>query len=139
MAPFPRQTRFDGGDHPDSDGQPIAESTLQFDHDPETNSLEGWRREGGELRKFAEVRGDVSPLLGIRFDPGEGPDNMRIYGNDGRRFRNHLKVLDDPRAWEHRADVATQRADAARQRAEAERRRADRLAARLCELGESMN
>jgi len=108
-------------------------------YDPDTGELEGWRREAGRLREITEMSGWVSPLLGIRFDPGEGPDDLKIYGPDGARFRTHQEILDDEQAQKRRAEAEAQRANAEAQRADAEAQRAERLAARLRELGESLD
>lgn len=60
------------------------------------------------------MNGHVSQRLGIRFEPGEGPNNLRILGPDGQRFLIHQELMEQ---------------------VEAERQRAERLAARLRELG----
>ena len=67
------------------------------------------------------MSGYTSPRLGIRFEPGEGPDNLTIIGPDGRPFLTYVELFEDR--------------EVQRQRAEAESQRADRLAARLRELG----
>jgi len=108
-------------------------------YDPDTGELEGWRREEGRLREIPEMKGWVSPLLGIRFDPGEGPDDLKIYGPDGSRFRTPQEILEDEEALKRRAEAERQRAEEAEKRAETERQRAERLAARLRELGESID
>ena len=74
------------------------------------------------------MSGYTSPRLGIRFEPGEGPDNLTIVGPDGRPFLTYVELFED-------REVQRQRAEAESQRAEAESQRADRLAARLRELG----
>jgi len=84
-------------------------------YDPESGSLEGWLRQGGRLVAIDDMSGHVSPRLGIRFEPCEGTDSLRIIGPDGQPFFTHQQMAEQ---------------------AEAERRRADRLAARLRELGE---
>ncbi len=102
------------------------------------------------------MKGFVSPRLGIRFEPGEGPDSLRIFRPDGVLFRtasewiqksaNEQRVAEAERrraeAEHRRAEAEHQHAaeqsrvaEAERQRAEAERQRAERLAARLRELG----
>jgi Uma2 family endonuclease len=102
-------------------------------YDPDDGALSGWRREeGGRLEEIPDMHGYVSPRLGIRFEPGEGPDNLRIYALDGSRFKTYQEVQDE-------ADAAKRQAAAAEQAAEAERQRAERLAARLRELGESID
>ncbi|APW58847.1 Uma2 family endonuclease [Paludisphaera borealis] len=109
-------------------------------YDPEDGSLSGWRREGvGRLEEIADMQGYVSPRLGVRFEPGEGSDNLKIYEPDGTPFKTFQEVRDDADAANERADAANHRADAERQRADAERQRAERLAARLRELGESLD
>lgn len=108
-------------------------------YDPDTGEMQGWRREEGELREVAAMNGYVSPLLGIRFEPGEGPDNLKIFGPDGRRFRAPQELLEEEQAQRRRAEAESRRAEAEAQRAEAEHQRAERLAARLRELGESVD
>ena len=90
-------------------------------YDPDDGSLEGWRREANRLQKIPEMAGFRSPLLGIRFEPGEGPNSLIIIGPDGKRFLTHVELVE--------------RLEFANQFAQAERQRADRLAARLRELG----
>src|SRR5437764_764488 len=75
----------------------------------------------GKPMRIARMKGFVSPRLGIRFEPGKGPDNLTILGRDGRPFPTPLEL--------------SQRAEAERQRADAERQRAERYAAKLRELG----
>ncbi len=60
------------------------------------------------------MKGHVSRRLETRFEPGEGPNNLRIIGPDGQPFRTHQELMEQ---------------------AEAERQRAERLAAKLLELG----
>ena len=78
------------------------------------------------------MAGFVSPRLGIRFDPGEGPDNLRIFGPDGTRFLTFTEWVEKAKADERRAEAERQRADDADRRADeqtrlasAERQRAD--------------
>jgi Uma2 family endonuclease len=118
-------------------------------YDPDDGAFEAWLRRGSRLVKVEDVFGFESPRLGIRFEPGEGPDNLRIFGPDGELFQTLSAVADQWDAAEKRAEAADQRAEAADQRAEAERERAktaeqlaaterhraDRLAAKLRDLG----
>jgi Uma2 family endonuclease len=90
-------------------------------YDPANGMLEGWLRSGDHLEEIPDMNGHVSPRLGIRFEPGEGPNNLRILGPDGEPFVTHQQLAD--------------RAEAQRQRAEAEHQRAERFAAKLRELG----
>jgi Uma2 family endonuclease len=125
-------------------------------YDPDNGPLEGWLRVGDRLRKVPQMAGFVSPRLRIRFDPGEGPDNLRIFGPDGTPFRTFTEWVEKSKADQRRADSAEdrvreqaklvlterqrvdeerQRADEERQRANAADERAASLAARLRELG----
>ncbi len=111
-------------------------------YNPDNGSLDGWLRVADRLEEIPEMAGFVSPRLGIRFDPGEGPDNLTIVGPDGSRFLTFAEWVEkakaDKRSAEaerERAEQERQRADEERQRADDERQRADRLAAQLRELG----
>jgi Uma2 family endonuclease len=111
-------------------------------YDPDRGHLDGWRRRAGELVEIPEMTGFVSPRLGIRFEPGEGPNNLRIIGPDGQPFATYVEVVAQRDAERHRAEAERHRAEAERrraeeqaQRAQAEHERADRLATRLRELG----
>jgi membrane protein involved in colicin uptake len=80
--------------------------------------------------------------LGIRFEPGPGPDNLTLIRPDGERFLTYQEILEQRDAERRRAEEAErQRAAEAEQRteveqrADAERRRAERYAAKLRELG----
>lgn len=83
-----------------------------YDYDPDRRVLRGWLRRGALLVAIAEMRGWVSPRLGVRFALEDG--EMRLYRPDGQRFVSYAEL------------------DA--QRAQAERR-AERLANRLRALG----
>jgi len=118
-------------------------------YNPDNGDLLGWRRGDGGLEEITEMNGHVSRRLEIRFEPGEGPNDLRIIGPDGQPFRTHQELMEQAEterqqaeAERHRAEAERQRAEAERQRAEAERQRAEtehqraeRLAARLRELG----
>jgi Uma2 family endonuclease len=125
-------------------------------YDPDDGSLQGWWRVGDHLEEIPQMAGFVSPRLGIQFDPGEGPKNLRIFGPGGTPFLTFAEWVKKSKTDQRRADEERQRADAAnqhaaeeRQRADAanqrveeqtrlavaERQRAERLAARLRELG----
>jgi Uma2 family endonuclease len=97
-------------------------------YDPDNGPLDGWLRIGDRFEEVPEMPGFESPRLGIRFDPGLGRDNLKIYGPDGSRFLTFAQWVEKAKADERRADAERQRADAADMRAA-------RLAARLRELG----
>ena len=77
------------------------------------------RDESGHLRRVAEMRGWVSPLLGVRFELAGG--ELVVVRPDGERFVGYEELA-----------AALEEAQA---RAEQERQRAERLAQRLRELG----
>src|SRR5262249_1443807 len=121
-----------------------SEVTTRSNHlyDPDSGDLEGWRRGGRALEGIAAMVGFVSPRLGIRFEPGAGPDRFTIIGPDGTPFRTVQEVIEQSEADQRyaaeqteRAEVERQRAEAERQRAEAECQRAERYAAKLRALG----
>jgi Uma2 family endonuclease len=90
-------------------------------YDPDRGDLVGWRRIGGMLEEIPRMAGFESPLLKIRFEPGEGPDNLKIIGPDGEPFLTYTELVKQRNAVRLHAEEQTQRAD--------------RLAARLRELG----
>jgi Uma2 family endonuclease len=111
-------------------------------YNPDDGDLEGWLRSGAALEKISVMAGFVSPRLGIRFEPGEGPSSLKIFRPDGEQFLSYREVFERRKAAEQRADRAEQRADKAeRQRADESQRadkaeqRAESLAAKLRELG----
>src|SRR5207248_3008001 len=89
-------------------------------YDPDSGDLVGWQRTGDELEDIPEMAGFVSPQLQVRFEPGEGPDNLKLFGPDGRPFATYLELV-------AQREAAQQRAEVEHQRAEVERQRADRL------------
>lgn len=109
-----------------SPGNRPAETTRKFSfyerygveeyyvYDPENGELAGWLRGPSGLEEVENMNGYTSPRLGVRFEPGEGPDALKIIGPDGRPFATYVELFEQR---------------------EAERQRADRLAAKLRELG----
>ena len=97
-------------------------------YDPDRGTLEGWQRSGENLVEVPEMSGYMSPRLGVRFEPGDGPDNLKIIGPDGRPFATYLELFEEREAQRQRAAAEAARADA-------EHKRAERLAAKLRELG----
>ena len=93
-------------------------------YDPDDGTLEGWIRAGDHLQEVPEMSGFVSPRLGIRFEPGEGADNLTIIGPDGEPFKTGLEQIDQRKAAEQRAETAEQRAQTAEKRAQTAEQRA---------------
>ena len=83
-------------------------------YDPDHGTFEAWLRRGPRLVKVKDVFGFVSPRLNIRFEPGEGSDNLKIFRPNGKLFQRL-------------SDVDAQ--------LDAAQARADRFAAKLRELG----
>jgi Uma2 family endonuclease len=119
-------------------------------YDPKkSGALEGWLRGAQGLVEIDDMNGHVSPRLGIRFEPGEGPNNLKIIGPDGRPFLTYVELFEDreterqradferqrAEAESQRAEAESQRAKAESQRAEAESQRAERMATKLREMG----
>lgn len=95
-------------------------------YDPEDGGLWGWQRSGEEFREIPEMRGWVSPLLGIRFEL-EGA-HLRAYDSDGQPFSTYEELAAE-------RDQERARAEQERTRADQERTRAERFAALLREAG----
>jgi Uma2 family endonuclease len=104
-------------------------------YNPDYGDLSGWRRGDVTLDEIADMNGYNSPRLGVRFEPGEGADNLKIIGPDGEPFLTFVQLVAQREADRQRAEAERLRAEAERLRAEAEHERAERLAARLRELG----
>ena len=52
------------------------------------------------------MSGHVSPRLGIRFEPGEGTDSLRIIGPDGKPFFTHQEMDEQAEAEQPRRPIA---------------------------------
>jgi Uma2 family endonuclease len=102
-------------------------------YDPDDNSLDGWQRKGGRLKKIKQMNGWISPLLSIRFSLED--DDLHIYGPSGERFvdtAGALKQRDE--ANKQRDEANKQRDEVLASRTEAEQR-VEKLAAQLKALG----
>jgi len=111
-------------------------------YNPDIGDLAGWIRGESGLEEIPEISGYTSPRLGVRFEPGEGPDNLKVLAPDGQPFVTYVELYEERAAERQRALAERQRAETERQRAEiehqgalAEHQRAERLAAKLRELG----
>jgi Uma2 family endonuclease len=97
-------------------------------YDPDRGDLVGWRRANDILEEIPNMAGFQSPRLKIRFEPGDGPDNLKIIGPDGEPFLTYAELV-------KQRNADRQRAEEKARLAEEQTQRADRLAARLRELG----
>jgi Uma2 family endonuclease len=87
-------------------------------YDPDTQTLEGWLRKDTYLVAINPIEGWVSPRLGIRFEPGEQPeDEWRVYGPDGRLFVSFVDMFEQRNQAEQQARQAEQQARQAEQQA----------------------
>ena len=48
----------------------------------------------GNLEEIPDMAGFVSPLLQIRFEPGEGPDNLKILDPQGVPFATYVELVE---------------------------------------------
>jgi hypothetical protein len=110
------------------------------EYDPDRGQLRGWQRHDARLVPIPEMRGWVSPRLGVQFDL-DGQD-LALHRPDGERFRSYVELdaerahaRDQEAAAERRAAAADRRAAQADRRAEQAQLRAERLAAQLRALG----
>ncbi len=92
-------------------------------YDPDHGHLQGWWRQGGQLVEIAQMRGWVSPCLGVHFDL-DGID-LCLTRPDGRRFTSYVEVSQWAESAEHRAESAEHRAESAEHRAESAEHRAE--------------
>jgi hypothetical protein len=102
-------------------------SDWYYIYDPDAGELYGFvRDESGHLRRVAEMRGWVSPLLRVRFELAGG--ELVVVRPDGERFVGYEELA---------AALEEAQARAAQERLlrEQEQQRAERLAQKLRELG----
>jgi Uma2 family endonuclease len=97
-------------------------------YDPDEGTLEGWVRRGDQLVKISQMAGFESPRLRIIFEPGEGPDSLRIYRPDGIRFMKVSESIEKSEIESRRADEERRRAEEQARIADEERRRAEEQA-----------
>ncbi len=83
-------------------------------YNPDNGDLSGWLRGSAGLEEVEEMNGHTSPRLGVRFEPGEGPDELRIIGPDGRPFATYVELFEEREAQRERAEAERQRAEGQR-------------------------
>jgi Uma2 family endonuclease len=99
-----------------------------YEYDPDRGHLRGWQRRGNRLEGIADMRGWVSPRLGVRFDLEGG--ELRLFGPDERAFASYVEVEAEREQATRRAEQERARAEQERARAEQERARAEQERAR---------
>jgi Uma2 family endonuclease len=83
-------------------------------YDPDSNGLQGYRRQGQTFVRIRKMNEFISPRLGIRFDLS-GPELVVRYP-DGRPFLTFEELDAEREKAEQRARQAEQRAEQAEQR-----------------------
>ena len=102
-------------------------------YDPDHGTLEGWLREGSQLREIPNMGGWVSPRLKVRFEL-VGQD-LQLYHPDGRKFATYLELAKAAEAAQAQAQAAQAQAERERQDREAAQARLQRLAEQLRTMG----
>ncbi|MEG5137283.1 MULTISPECIES: Uma2 family endonuclease [unclassified Microcoleus] len=103
-----------------------------YELDEDEKKMSGWQRKEVNLEVIEQMRGWVSPRLGIRFELGE--DGLEIYEPNGQKFISYLELVEQIELNRQRRKQAAQISEQASQKAEQERQRAERLAAKMREL-----
>jgi Uma2 family endonuclease len=118
-------------------------------YNPKKITLEGWRLQQGRLEPIAQMQSWVSPRLGVRF---ELDPELKLFKPEGQPILTYVELTEQSEQERQRRSLAEQRLvqerdqremaekerDQAIQRAEQERQRAEKLAAKLKELGISL-
>ncbi|MGE0086885.1 MAG: Uma2 family endonuclease [Desulfococcaceae bacterium] len=91
-----------------------------YEYDPDRNILRGWVRSGNRFATIENMRGWVSPLLGIRFEPGE--DDLDIFRPDGRKFLSPVETERE----KLRTEEEKKQAEREKKQAEKEKKQAER-------------
>ena len=100
-------------------------------YDPDRGDLVGWRRGNSVLEEIPNMAGYQSPRLRIRFEPGEGSDNLTIIGPDGEPFLTFTEMVKQRNANRQRVEEQARLAEKQARIAEEQTHRAERLAVRL--------
>ncbi len=94
-----------------------------YDYDPDRNILRGWLRGSVGLEPISELNDWTSPLLGIRFQPGE--PELVVLHRDNTPFVDMIALHEQRDAARSQAEFERRRADRERERTETERQRAE--------------
>ena len=105
-------------------------------YNPMRCRLQGWQRQGENLREIIPINDWISPRLGMRFIWDKS--SLELYRPDGEKFLTTVELESQMRQEKKRADKEKKRADKEKKRADKEKKRADRLAERLQALGLSL-
>ena len=98
-----------------------------YEYDPDRNILRGWVRSGDRLAPIENMRGWVSPRLGIRFEPGE--DDLEIFRPDGQKFLSPVETEREKMRLEkekNQAEREKNQAEREKKQAEREKKQAEK-------------
>ena len=109
-----------------------VEEYYVYELDEDEKDLSGWQRMEGNLEVIEQMRGWVSPRLGIRFELGE--DGLEIYEPNGQKFLSYLELVEQIELNRQRRKQSFSRAEQESQKAEQAAQKAERLVAKLREL-----
>ena len=99
-------------------------------YDPDKIDLQGWLRNDGELTVIEEMKGWVSPRLGIKFELTS--ETLDIFRPDGDKFLTFVELG-------KLREIETQRADKLQEQLQQEQEQRKRLEDKLRELGIDIN
>ena len=102
-------------------------------YDPDTDTLDGWRRDGESLIDIPKMDGWVSPRLNICFDISSG--KLVLRDSRGERFKGMVELSDLRREAESRANKEESRANSAEAKAAEQQARVEKLEALMKAAG----
>ncbi len=117
---------------PGNTRQEMADKLVFYEHygveeyylyDPDNGRLQGWWRQGQRLVEIAQMRGWISPRLGVHFEL-DGID-LCLTRPDGRRFVSYVELMRWGESAQQQAEREAQRAESAEQRVESAEQRAE--------------
>lgn len=100
-----------------------VEEYYVYELDEDEKKLSGWQRMEGNLEVIEQMRGWVSPRLGIRFELGE--NGLEIYEPNGQKFLSHLELMEEIELNRQRRKQAAQISEQASQKAEQSAQKAE--------------
>ncbi|MBE9069477.1 Uma2 family endonuclease [Leptolyngbya cf. ectocarpi LEGE 11479] len=102
-------------------------------YDPDDNELTGFERSAKALHLVSEMRGWVSPILGIRFELTE--ETLEIYRPDGEQFLTYVELGELLEAERKLRQADQQQLTAERELRQTDQQRIQALEEKLRELG----
>ncbi len=106
-------------------------------YDPDKIDLQGWLRNNGELSVIEEMKGWVSPRLGIKFELTT--ETLEIFRPDGDKFLTFVELGKLRENETKRADNEQKRANELQEQLQQEQEQRKRLEDKLRDLGIDIN